>query len=46
MPGGYSNLNENTDSIDSYVLRMSQVAAMLPYGEIQILENFKKHPSL
>ena len=33
--------DENTDSIDSYVLRMSQVAAMLNYGEIQILENFK-----
>ena len=32
---------ENTDSIDSYVLRMSQVAAMLNYGEMQILENFK-----
>ena len=26
--------NENTDSIDSYVLRMSQVAAMLNYGEM------------
>ena len=33
--------NENTDTIDSYVLRMSQVAAMLNYGEMQILENFK-----
>ena len=32
---------ENTDSIDSYVLRMSQVVAMLNYGEMQILENFK-----
>ena len=31
--------NENTDMIDSYVLRMSQVAAMLNYGEMQILEN-------
>ena len=28
-------------TIDSYVLRMSQVAAMLNYGEMQILENFK-----
>ena len=27
--------------IDSYVLRISQVAAMLNYGEMQILENFK-----
>ena len=33
--------DENTDSIDSYVLRMSQVAAMLNYGDMQILENFK-----
>ena len=33
--------DENTDSIDSYVLRMSQVAAMLNYREMWILENFK-----
>ena len=33
--------DENTYTIDSYVLRMSQVAAMLNYGEMQILENFK-----
>ena len=33
--------DEKTDSIDSYVLRMSQVAAMPNYGEMQILENFK-----
>ena len=33
--------DENMDTIDSCVLRMSQVAAMLNYGEIQILENFK-----
>ena len=33
--------DENTDSVDSYVLRMSQVVAMLNYGEMQILENFK-----
>ena len=33
--------DENTDSIDSYVLRMSQVTARLNYGELQILENFK-----
>ena len=33
--------DENTDSIDSYVWRMSQVVAMLNYGEMQILENFK-----
>ena len=33
--------DENTVTVDSYVLRMSQVAAMLNYGEMQILENFK-----
>ena len=33
--------DENTDTIDSYVLRLSQVAAMLNYREMQILENFK-----
>ena len=33
--------DENTDTIDSYVLRMSQIVAMLDYGEMQILENFK-----
>ena len=30
--------DENMDTID-YVLRMSQAAAMLNYGEMQILEN-------
>ena len=33
--------DENTDTIDSYILRMSHVAVMLNYGEIHILENFK-----
>ena len=33
--------DENTDMVDSYILRMSQVAAMLNYGEMQVLENFK-----
>ena len=33
--------DENMDTIDSYILRMSQIAAMLNYGEMQILENFK-----
>ena len=41
MPGRTFKFDENTDSIDSNVLRMSQVAAMLNYGEMQILENFK-----
>ena len=36
-----SKFDENTNTIDSYILRMSQVAAMLNYGEMQILENFK-----
>ena len=30
--------DKNADTVDSYVLRMSQVAAMLNYGEMQILE--------
>ena len=33
--------DENTDMVDIYILRMSQLAAMLNYGEMQILENFK-----
>ena len=32
--------DENTDMVDSYILRMSQVMAMLNYGEMQILEYF------
>ena len=33
--------DENTDTVDSYILRMSQVVALLNYGEMQILEKFK-----
>ena len=33
--------DENVEMIDSYVNRIRQVAAMLGYGEPQILENFK-----
>ena len=33
--------DENTDTIDSYILRISQVAVMLNYREMQILENYK-----
>ena len=33
--------DENMDTIDSYVLRMSQVVATLNCGEMQMLENFK-----
>ena len=38
--------DENTDTVDSYILRMGQVAAMLNYGEMQILENFKECTSV
>ena len=38
--------DENTDLVDSYVLRMSQVAAMLNYGENADFREFQKHPSL
>ena len=33
--------DESTDTIDSYVSRVKQVAALLDYGEPQILELFK-----
>ena len=33
--------DENTDTIDSYIGRVKQVAALLNYGEPQILELFK-----
>ena len=33
--------DENTDSIDSYVTKVSQCVAMLNYGEPQILELIK-----
>ena len=33
--------DKNTDMIYSYILRMSQVAAMLNHGVMKILENFK-----
>ena len=35
------NFNENTESIDTYVTHIRQVAALLGYGEPQILEVFK-----
>ena len=37
--------DENADSIDSYVMRVHQCAAMLNYGEPQILELMKNTPS-
>ena len=33
--------DENTETIDSYVKRIRQVATLLGYGELQILEVFK-----
>ena len=33
--------DENTETIDSYVTRIRQVATLLGYGEPQILEVFK-----
>ena len=35
------NFNENTETIDSYVMQIRQVATFLGYGEPQILEVFK-----
>ena len=34
--------DENTETIDSYVIVINQVATLLGYGEPQILEVFKK----
>ena len=33
--------NENTETIDSYIIQIRQVATLLGYGEPQILEVFK-----
>ena len=35
------SFDENTETIDSYVTRIRQVATLLGYGEAQILEVFK-----
>ena len=35
----------NTETIDSYVMQIRQVATFLGYGEPQVLEVFKKHTS-
>ena len=35
------NFDENTETIDAYVTHVRQVAALLGYGEPQILEVFK-----
>ena len=41
MHGDHSLLMKNTETIDSYVIRIRQVATLLGYGEPQILEVFK-----
>ena len=35
------NFDENTETIDSYVMQIRQVATFLGYGEPQVLEVFK-----
>ena len=35
------NFYENTETIDSYVMQIRQVATLLGYGEPQVLEVFK-----
>ena len=40
------NFNENTETIDSYVMQIRQVATLLGYGEPQVLEVFKKNTSI
>ena len=35
------NFNENTETIDSYVMQIRQVGTLLGYGESQVLEVFK-----
>ena len=41
MLGGHSNVDENTDTIDSYIHKVKQVATLLNYGEPHILGPFK-----
>ena len=38
------NFDENTETIDAHVALIKQVAALLGYGEPQILEVFKNTP--
>ena len=35
------NYDESADTIDSYVIKLRQLAALLGYGELQMLETFK-----
>ena len=39
MHGDHLSFDENTETIDSYVTRIRQVATLLGYGELQILES-------
>ena len=41
MCGDHSNLMKNADTIDSYIHKVKKVAALLNYGEPEILELFK-----
>ena len=41
MLGGFFHFAEATDTIDGYIHKVKQVAALLNYGEPQILELFK-----
>ena len=41
MHGDHFTFDENTETIDSYVIKIRQVANLLGYGELQILEVFK-----
>ena len=36
------NYDENVEMLDAYVTRIRQVARLLDYGELQVLEVFKK----
>ena len=41
---GSFNFSENTETIDTHVTQIRQVASLLGYGEPQILEVFKNTP--
>ena len=41
MLGGHFIMKQNTETLDTYVTRMRQVAVLLGYGEPQILEVFR-----
>ena len=41
---GSFNFDENTETIESYVMQIRQVVTLLGYGEPQVLEVFKNTP--